>query len=327
MLAGDNHQAGFLLLKICYWHRYAKAKIPKIPGTWVANKREWWGREARLSLGQYDRAASRLVRLGLIEKRQFWFGQKNILYARPTSKVRNFLAAATTWEAAELVLAQSNSAAAEPFGDDDNFEEPGSSTLVNSNCVFDSDVLGSSDLALSNSIINPIDTSELKTEMSAQTPSALCAKKTVKKKKSGGKKNIKYDETKSVLSNKTSKVYKPPPGWSEKPSQTLQQVAMAWIEAMGERYPNNAAVPACIDDLSPELIGGLGKLLNGLFVYRNGISIDLRWAADRFIKYVISNLPEIEAGAFDLAPDMTSFRGRACSGYAPQWGVLQIPSV
>ena len=31
--------------------------------------------------------------------------------------------------------------------------------------------------------------------------------------------------------------------------------------------------------------------------------------------------------AGDVAPDMTSFRGRICSGYAPGWGGLQIPSV
>ena len=29
----------------------------------------------------------------------------------------------------------------------------------------------------------------------------------------------------------------------------------------------------------------------------------------------------------DVLPEMTSFRGRVCSGYAPGWGVLQTPLV
>jgi hypothetical protein len=38
---------------------------------------------------------------------------------------------------------------------------------------------------------------------------------------------------------------------------------------------------------------------------------------------------ECIAGAFppDLLPDMPSFIRRVCSGYAPQWGGLQTPSV
>ena len=31
--------------------------------------------------------------------------------------------------------------------------------------------------------------------------------------------------------------------------------------------------------------------------------------------------------AIDLLPVMPPFMGRVCSGYAPQWGVLQTPSV
>lgn len=105
MLAKGNHLTGAFLYSIVYWSQYGRAKIPHADGYWVANTRIWWCREICLTLRQYDRAVAKLATWGLIEKRQWWFGRRNILYIRPTSLTKDFLASAKSWAAAkELVL-------------------------------------------------------------------------------------------------------------------------------------------------------------------------------------------------------------------------------
>ena len=42
--------------------------------------------------------------------------------------------------------------------------------------------------------------------------------------------------------------------------------------------------------------------------------------------YTLTNTHGLVA-RIDLAPEMPPFMGRVCSGYAPQWGVLQTRSV
>lgn len=53
----------------------------------------------------------------VIERRQWWFGRKNILYVRPTQVAVDFIASATTWKAAEQFLPSALSA-----GKDHNIE-------------------------------------------------------------------------------------------------------------------------------------------------------------------------------------------------------------
>jgi hypothetical protein len=111
MLARGNHMAGVLLHSILYWSKYGSAKIPGEEGKWTAHDREWWSREACLSLRQYDRAISRLMTWGLVEKRQFWFAGRNILHVRPTTLTTDWIALASTWQAAEEFLDEAFAAA------------------------------------------------------------------------------------------------------------------------------------------------------------------------------------------------------------------------
>lgn len=91
--------AGTLLAAIVHWAQYGQAKITGVEGKWVANPREWWMREACLTPAQYDKAIRNLCVWKLIERRQWWFGGKNILYVRPTELTSNFYQAMTTWAA------------------------------------------------------------------------------------------------------------------------------------------------------------------------------------------------------------------------------------
>ena len=44
---------------------------------------------------------------------------------------------------------------------------------------------------------------------------------------------------------------------------------------------------------------------------------------DTFTRYASAIVPRFSFKAVDLAPKMSSFIGRVCSGYAPDWGVWQ----
>lgn len=99
LLSDGDHTAGQLLNSICYWSKYASVKIPKAEGVWIANPRPWWARETAMSLRQFDRSISKLQKMGLIEKRQFWYAHVNMLHVRPLPVVLDFLEAASTWSA------------------------------------------------------------------------------------------------------------------------------------------------------------------------------------------------------------------------------------
>ena len=100
-LAHSNHMAGVLLYRIVFWKQYARAKIKGETGEWIANDRAWWMREAQLSSDQYDRTISKLEKWNLIERRQWWFGRRNILFVRPTKVTADYVTAAKTWQAAD----------------------------------------------------------------------------------------------------------------------------------------------------------------------------------------------------------------------------------
>lgn len=92
--------AGALLYQILHWVKYAKATIPGVSGHWIANDRTWWMREAQLSSGQYDRSMRKLEGWNLIERRQWWFGRRNILFVRPSELAFDLYPVCTTWAAA-----------------------------------------------------------------------------------------------------------------------------------------------------------------------------------------------------------------------------------
>jgi hypothetical protein len=130
MLTQGNHMAGVLLERAVHWSRYGRATIPGVKGEWIANIREWWMQEAQLSCDQFDRASRLLRTMGLIEKRQWWFARRNILYLRPTQKTLDFIAAAQTWKAAqefyEDYCVDEESSDFEELADSDFAEPPGS---------------------------------------------------------------------------------------------------------------------------------------------------------------------------------------------------------
>jgi hypothetical protein len=123
MLAQGNHMDGALLERAAHWIQYSKAKIPGTEGKWVANKREWWMQEAQLSADQYDRASRRLRKLGLIEKGQYWFSGRCILYLRPTQTTLDFIQSAKTWQAAREFLEYS-------VEEDGEVADPGESNIA-----------------------------------------------------------------------------------------------------------------------------------------------------------------------------------------------------
>jgi hypothetical protein len=104
MLAGGNHMAGVLLARIMHWSRYGRAEIPGTSGFWIANDRAWWMREACLTADQYDRSMSKLAKWKLVERRQWWFGGRKILFVRPTDLTTAFVVASKTWPAAKELL-------------------------------------------------------------------------------------------------------------------------------------------------------------------------------------------------------------------------------
>jgi hypothetical protein len=106
LLARGDHVAGFMLDRITHWAQYGKAKVPDTEGTWVANDREWWMREAQLSEGQLDRSLAKLAKFELIEKNQHPFGGRNIMHVRPSELTADILAASKTWGAAAEIFAQ-----------------------------------------------------------------------------------------------------------------------------------------------------------------------------------------------------------------------------
>ena len=105
MIADNDHRDGVLLERIIWWWKYAYLPIPKKAGKWIANKHEFWRKEACLSPDQLTRTLRRLESKGLIERAQYWFEGRNIMWLRPTAKTVEFLQAAKTWSAANELIA------------------------------------------------------------------------------------------------------------------------------------------------------------------------------------------------------------------------------
>jgi hypothetical protein len=150
MLAQGNHMDGALLERAAHWIQYSKAKIPGTEGKWVANKREWWMQEAQLSADQYDRASRRLRKLGLIEKGQYWFSGRCILYLRPTQTTLDFIQSAKTWQAAREFLEYS-------VEEDGEVADPGESNIADVSTATPMKSNGYSKIAMpgSTELLNP----------------------------------------------------------------------------------------------------------------------------------------------------------------------------
>lgn len=294
MLAAGNHPAGLLLLKIVYWKKYSTAKIPKVEGFWTARDRAWWAREAQLSAGQCDRAFALLHRSGLIERRQWWFGHRNVLFVRPTWKTLNFLAGATTWDAADFLMQQLSYIAdtdhdAE-LGTNANPTSPG---LVNSNEDLKAAKPSSPVVANSKYLMHDLIHGEDGLEC-VQPPTALYANKTVQKKCSG---KDKIKKNKSITKKKIPQPNGDAPWKITNKPKTLEQVAAAWLDAMRKRYPE-AGLPTSIWGISPGEIGALGSMLQSLGkLYGPDGVADLRSMADEFVRFAAANWSGAEHGS------------------------------
>jgi hypothetical protein len=147
-LAGGDHKAGAFLYSIQHWTKYASAAIPGVEGHWIANTRVWWMRECCLTSSQYDRTISKLEKMGLIERCQYWFGPRNVLHLRPTTISLKYIASATTWKAADQFLPCSSIGNGGLLG----YEKPSSPGLAICNETHVYDEQGSPKTAISNTI-------------------------------------------------------------------------------------------------------------------------------------------------------------------------------
>jgi hypothetical protein len=279
MLAKENLIAGFLLHKLLYWARYGKAAIPGCEGYWIAHERLWWTREARLSLGQFDRAISMLTNLGLIEKRQWWFGGRNILHVRPTSRTKDFVASAVTWEAADILIKEIFKS-----------ENPSVLLTTQSNDCHKHGTPSSANLENSNNVINNSNSFGVEDDKhtSAQAASPLCALEPESAKKNSGENETDnkfiHDSSKKVPTPK--KV--PSPKWHLKEGVlSLAALIKKWPLLVSDLCSNAKGHP----ELAPSDIGAMAKIIRDLeqMVDPKGPD-DLRGRVVDIIAYALINL-------------------------------------
>jgi hypothetical protein len=297
MLARDDHVAGFLLAKIVYWSRYGKARIPKYKGYWVAHKRDWWEREARLSVGQYNRASSRLAKWGLIEKTQWWFGRVNILYVRPTTMTNDFLAIATTWEAADEFLPDHTLESTPETADLGKANLP-ISKLSNENA-------GSSNPSLSkktdsNNIKNIHNYTKknkaLPCVSPASPPYAKEADSDKKEKIASGEIKNNNKNTEEV-SPKTKPIPLPPSLSAPNKPPTVKQLAAIWVAAVSAKYGSGNSGSATAS-LTAKQLGALATFKQSLRNIYGGSEkpYDLEHDALDMVAYVVTHWGQLAAG-------------------------------
>ena len=332
ILSRDDHLAGFLLTKIVYWHQYARAQIPGVEGYWIAHKREFWEREARLSPGQYNRAIARLASWGLIEKCQWWFAGQNILHVRPTALTKSFLAIATTWDAAAEFLpeytieCEGSPAGPTEIADLSNLGKalegpagiadpgnPSSPIFENSNENVEINNPSLAKPEISNNIKN-IQTSFGKnkepTDACAASPPCVKEPGSEKKKVTPGEKkkknNKKFEDEKDYnkfeFFPKTKPIPLPPQHQSNNKLPTIKELANGWAAAVlaseGQLIDQNATV-----SLTPAGIGALGvlkKSLEGICIVNNPYEME-RFALD-IIAYVVLHWQQCAQGKVVVPP-------------------------
>jgi hypothetical protein len=290
MLAKGNHVAGTFLHSVVYWSKYGRAEIPNVDGYWIANNRNWWRREVCLGLRQYDRAVAKLATWGLIEKRQWWFGGRNILFIRPTSLTQDFLASAKTWAAAkELVLEIIANTSDHMLSELSPSGKPG---LPNSEVSKGNAKVGNSGMpasAISNNIKHYQNLFEIKEDTPTSAPSAspTCAigagLKTKEEVNAGKKSKInKYEQSMHSY---------PLPEKDAGIDQvfSLKQLCQIWTKALDAEYPETKP-----NILTSKPKGNLAEIYQRLgdVSVKNG-SVDFRPQAGDIIVYAVQYWPQV----------------------------------
>ncbi|MEI9426855.1 hypothetical protein [Mesorhizobium sp. Cs1299R1N3] len=286
MLAQGNHTVGVLLHSITYWAKYGKAEIPNTPGTWIANERTFWMQEACLSSDQYDRCIRSLHKWELIERRQWWFGGKNILFVRPSTITVNYLQSASTWEAAKELAP---SLPATMHGSISKIAEPSSAFLPNSNEIGNCADPGTAKPLNSNNLIYSSIIDQHKT-LTGEHPAAPTFAGKEKTKGSYGKSN-----KKQASGHQTGKKVPFPEESSMKP--TVSELLAAWPQALSKHCGNHPTDQPGCPTLSPKEIGQLAlfhKSLGSIPV--SGGQLDLRGSAIDILDYAVRRWGEWTVG-------------------------------
>jgi hypothetical protein len=287
MLARRNHMAGVLLERAVHWRQWSKATIPEVEGTWTANIREWWMQEAQLSYDQYDRASRLLATLGLIEKRQWWFAGRNMLFLRPTNKTLGFICSASTWKAAREYFAHyatdeqisdsaelTNSNFAEP--PDSENAEAGSAKKLNPNGYSKFAEPSSAGAPNSKYINNTHGKLHMGKEQSCGLPASPAAAKIPKappKKEKPGNESKK----KPVVTNAISTKAKLEWASTSAEEHKLSHLIAVWRAGMMKYFGKPAALSAVYGP-SPKEKGSLAEMFErlGLFTNHEGVTVNFQ---------------------------------------------------
>ncbi len=245
-LAG-NHARGVLLFRIHHWIRYATIELPNSEGVWIANPRSFWEQEAQLSPSQCDRALAALEQIGLIERRQYWFGRKNVLHVRPTEMTSNFMAAAKTWQAAEEFYP----GAIESSKSDD----PSPSKSSNSDQIINSGQLGITKMQNSNNMGTLLPNKHTVLQ-SAQPAAPACSKthSSLEKSTSGKEKAV----GPKALGSKNAKITSGLASYNAAPP--LKELAAIWSAAVNHYCPVSKALDSKELGNLAEIVSGLGHM-------------------------------------------------------------------
>lgn len=297
--------AGALLFAIVYWSQYGKAEIPGVEGFWYAKEREWWSREARLSPRQYDRAIAALASACRIEKRQWWFGGRNILHVRPSQLTRDFLDAAKTWEAAEELLHDiALSDVTEAQFEVANSGKPGSPNTEKSNGIADNGNPSSPKAGMSNTLIGLQHSFGMKstdTLTGSHPASPTCAAKGQSLYKEVPEKDKIGDMIQEDAHIKT--VAPVPSKYEAKPTSvpTLKEMAAAWQAAVAAFYSHGVTTDPAGSKVSAKELGMLATTLEllGPFNMDDGTVYDKRYHACEIIAYTVEHWTALRAKCGD----------------------------
>ncbi len=231
--------------------QYGHARITDVEGEWIANPRHWWMQEAQLSPAQYDRASAKLAELKLIEKCQWWYGRKCILFLRPTALTMDFLAAAKTWQAAYELLE-------EPQYGFSVSANPGVANLLKSK-KFSKNAKPSSAISL-----NPKDIKTLHGNLHKEGvyPCAHQAAPSCTKITGQSKKEIpgKKEKAKPATFKKTAN----PSSGSSGSLPTVSLLRNAWHTGMHQYYGDAVTTSSAVFEFPPKEWGSLGLIIDRL---------------------------------------------------------------
>jgi hypothetical protein len=210
-------------------------------------------REAQLSSAQYDRSVRTLADLKLIERRQWWFGGRSILFVRPTATTLDFVTAAATWQAAYEFLEEENDYASAST-------IPGSAGLLNPNGLSKPAKPGSAKKQNSKYIKTTHNNLTEEKELSGAHPaSPACAQQPTAQAKevvSGKKKSGNVGSLKVAVANDGA-------GSTVTPV-TVKSLRNAWHSAMQKYYGGAVASSPDIFEFPPQEWSSLAQILQAL---------------------------------------------------------------